>query len=263
MTERSTPSRRTFLKAGSAALAAGLAGCASNSPSAEAAKNDNDGVEGGPSGGNETGNSSTSGGNESGNGSDGHGGDGHGSDGHGSVVGQPAESATVTMATTDGGTHFEPHVVRVKPGGTVTWKLESGSHSTTAYHSDNDAPLRMPEEAKPWDSGTLSEAGATFEHTFEIEGVYDYFCIPHQATGMLGTVVVGDPDLDGQPGMQPPQGGLPDAAAEKIEELNAKVREALGSSGSSGESGHDESGGQNESGGHNESGTGGHDETHG
>jgi plastocyanin len=28
-------------------------------------------------------------------------------------------------------------------------------------------------------------AGETYEHTFETESVYDYFCIPHEAAGMV------------------------------------------------------------------------------
>jgi hypothetical protein len=44
---------------------------------------------------------------------------------------------------------------------------------------------------------------------------------------MLGTVVVGNPDSDGQPGLQPPQDSLPSEAASKIESLNERVTEAL------------------------------------
>lgn len=129
------------------------------------------------------------------------------------------------MVTSDSGTHFEPHVVRVEPGETVTWALESGSHTTTAYAQENDKPQRIPDDANGWDSGTLSDQGATFEHTFETEGVYDYFCAPHESTGMLGCVVVGDPNLDNQPGMAEPQSSLPDGAQQKISELNQTVRD--------------------------------------
>lgn len=153
--------------------------------------------------------------------------DDHGMD---EIPTKPADHADVAMKNMDGGHHFEPHVVRVKPGGTVTWTLESGAHSTTAYHSDNDRPNRTPEGAKSWDSGVLTEQGATFERTFETEGVYDYFCIPHESMGMLGSVIVGDPDPEGEPALAPPQDALPEAARSKIEELNHMVREALGAS---------------------------------
>lgn len=161
---------------------------------------------------------------------DGHSDDGHSddSDGHGdSGLGEAVDTAEVTMVTTDNGTHFEPHAVRVTPGGTVTWTLESGSHSTTAYHSENDKPSRIPEGATAWDSGVLNEQGKSFSHTFETEGVYDYLCTPHEATGMIGTVVVGSPSPDDQPGLKPPQDSLPSQAREKITNLNEKVSNQL------------------------------------
>ena len=129
---------------------------------------------------------------------------------------------TVRMVSEDGEFHFEPHVVRVQPGDTVRWVLESGRHSTTSYVSSNDKPLRIPENADGWDSGTLSEAGATFEKTFRVEGVYDYFCVPHEGVGMVGTVVVGNAQAG--PGLAEPQSELPDEAQAKIRELNASVQ---------------------------------------
>jgi plastocyanin len=132
------------------------------------------------------------------------------------------------MTTTeDNQYHFNPHVIRVAKGGTVTFKLESGTHSTTAYASDNDKPQRIPDGTTAWDSGTMSEQGATFKHTFETEGVYDYYCTPHESLGMVGSIVVGDPSLDNQPGMAEPQSSLSDAAQSKIQSLNERVTSSL------------------------------------
>ena len=39
------------------------------------------------------------------------------------------------------------------------------------------------------------------EHTFTIPGVYDYLCMPHEAAGMVGRIVVGDPGAG--PGTRP------------------------------------------------------------
>ncbi|QFU84389.1 plastocyanin/azurin family copper-binding protein [Natronorubrum aibiense] len=156
--------------------------------------------------------------------------------------------AEVTMVTNDSGTHFEPHVAEIELGETITWTLESGSHTTTAYAPANDKPQRIPDDAKAWDSGEIDDQGATFEHTFETEGVYDYYCRPHENTGMLGCVVVGDPQLDDQPGMAEPQSELPDGTHEKIRELNEMVR----SGGDSGHGGHESS----------EGGDGSHDDDH-
>lgn len=147
----------------------------------------------------------------------------------GELAHEPAENAEVAMVTTEDGSgyHFEPHVVWVRPGGTVSWTLESGTHSATAYHPDNDRPLRMPDEATAWDSGLLTEQGASFDHTFEIEGVYDYYCIPHEALGMVGSVLVGRPDTQDQPGLAAPQSDLPPKARTELEERNTIVRELL------------------------------------
>ncbi|MDZ7700704.1 MAG: plastocyanin/azurin family copper-binding protein [Halobacteriales archaeon] len=152
---------------------------------------------------------------------------GHGHD-HGSAVTPASDAATVRMTTTDSGEHFEPHVTWVNPGGTVTFVNESGTHSATAYHPDNDKPLLMPEDASPFDSGLLTEEGAEFIHTFETAGVYHFYCAPHESLGMLGSVIVGEPDPHGQPALEEVPSSLPESAQEKIEHLNEKCNEALG-----------------------------------
>jgi plastocyanin len=149
-------------------------------------------------------------------------------DDHDEAVGAPSDTAEVRMITEDGGYHFEPHVVRVNVGGTVTWHNESGSHSTTAYHPDNDQPQLVPDGAAAWDSGILSEQGATFEHTFETEGVYHYYCTPHESLGMIGSVIVGEPDPHEQVALEEPPADKPDRVREKLEELNGMIRTALG-----------------------------------
>lgn len=142
---------------------------------------------------------------------------------------EPTESAEVKLQTEDGQHHFSPHAVWIEPGGTVTWTNESGQHDAVAYHPDNDdKPLRMPEEAAPWSIDLLAEEGASASHTFETEGVYDYFCTPHESVGMVGTVIVGEPDAHEQPALEEPQHALPDGARSELTDLGAKVNEALG-----------------------------------
>ncbi|WP_436910099.1 plastocyanin/azurin family copper-binding protein [Halosimplex marinum] len=121
---------------------------------------------------------------------------------------------TVEMVTEGSDYYFTPLGLYVEPGETITWINESGSHSSTAYAESLDAAsvTRIPEGAEPWNSGVLSEAGATFEHTFEETGTYDYFCIPHAALGMVGRLVVGEPGGPATEG-QPPNGELPSSEA--------------------------------------------------
>ena len=148
-------------------------------------------------------------------------GEGHGADG-------PVGHSEVAMESTDDGEHFHPHVAWVEVGGTVTFVNESGAHTATAYHPDNGKQLRMPEDAEPFDSGILTEAGATFEHTFEVEGVYDIYCAPHETLGMIGSVVVGRPDPHEQPGLAEPAAEMPERVREKLASLNEQVDTMLG-----------------------------------
>lgn len=131
----------------------------------------------------------------------------------------------IRTATTEDGTYgFDPHLLHVEPVDTVRWVVASGKHTTTAYHPANrDHPRRIPEEAEPWDSGTLTEDGTTtFERTLTVEGVYDCFCMPHEANRMVGTLVVGT--AGGGPGLSDPQAQLPTPTQETIAELNATVQ---------------------------------------
>jgi plastocyanin len=89
---------------------------------------------------------------------------------------------------------FDPIGLYVKPGTTVRWVVRENVHTTTAYHPRNDRhPLRIPERATPWDSGFLVNPGDHFDVTLSAPGVYDYYCMPHEAAGMVGRIVVGDP----------------------------------------------------------------------
>ena len=151
-------------------------------------------------------------------------------DHHGATVPDgPSESATVTMKTEDGKSHFVPHIVWVHGGGTVTFETESGNHTATAYHPENDSPRRVPEDAPAWDSGIVTADDGPYERTFEATGIHDFYCEPHHAQGMVGTVIVGEPENADQPGLSEPQQELPDDARSKIETLNDAVLEGVDS----------------------------------
>jgi plastocyanin len=105
---------------------------------------------------------------------------------------------------------FDPIGVWIAPGQTLRWVLHHDVHTTTAYHPKNaQHSLRIPEAAEPWDSGFLLKPGAAFERTFTVEGVYDYYCMPHEAAGMVGRLVVGRP---GGPGALPFDDSVPEPA---------------------------------------------------
>jgi len=122
------------------------------------------------------------------------------------------QSNTVGMVTYRNEFYFDPIGLYVEPGETVTWELDSGEHSTTAYveGTGTASVTRVPDGASGWNSGTLTEVGATFEHTFETPGTYDYFCIPHKTLEMVGRVVVGEPGGPAE-GSMPPDAPVPES----------------------------------------------------
>jgi len=116
----------------------------------------------------------------------------------------------IQMITEDSEYYYDPIGLSVEPGTTVEWVNEAGSHSSTAYDEGNGGAevTRIPDDAEPWNSEILSEEGGTFSYTFEVEGTYDYFCIPHKTLAMVGRVVCGEPgDVEGNP----PDGEVPAA----------------------------------------------------
>lgn len=115
--------------------------------------------------------------------------------GVGSASAQRDTSLEVGMYTEDGEYYFDPVGLHVEPGETVTWINESGAHTTTSYSPENPSASvrRIPDGADPWHSQTFTESGATFEYTFEVEGTYEYYCVPHKTLGMVGRIICGEP----------------------------------------------------------------------
>lgn len=90
---------------------------------------------------------------------------------------------------------FDPVGLHIEPGQTVRWvNLDPGnSHTATAYHPNNfERPRRIPEGAEPWDSDYLLP-DESFSVTLTVEGVYDFYCVPHEHAGMVGRIIVGQP----------------------------------------------------------------------
>ena len=92
---------------------------------------------------------------------------------------------------------FNPAGLYIQKGQTVRWVAGNYGPTVTAFHPSNrNHELRIPENAKPFDSWVLTQRGRkynTFEWTFEVEGTYDYFARTFEPLGMVGRIVVGRP----------------------------------------------------------------------
>ncbi|MER9674932.1 plastocyanin/azurin family copper-binding protein [Mesorhizobium sp. M0208] len=133
-----------------------------------------------------------------------------------SLSGWAGEMVEIKMQGREDGSQvwFDPIGIVIKPGQTVRWtNLNPGnSHTTTAYNPANfERPLRMPKAAKPWDSNYLLP-NETFSVTFTEQGVYDYYCIPHEHAGMVGRIIVGEPEAHGWAELIGANGDLPEEA---------------------------------------------------
>lgn len=98
-----------------------------------------------------------------------------------------AATVRMTQAMT-----YVPRVIRINVGDTVEWQNVSAlGHTVTADPGkatlSGDAVL--PPGAMPFDSGNL-QPGERFRYIFTVPGAYRYFCIPHEAAGMVGEIEV-------------------------------------------------------------------------
>lgn len=112
----------------------------------------------------------------------------------GSAFAQEGEVVEIRMVTEGGAFYFDPIGVRVEPGTTLRFVASTAGHNTVAYAAANGLAERIPGGAEAWASPILTDIGATFDVVLTEEGVYDFLCTPHEALGMVGRIVVGDPD---------------------------------------------------------------------
>ncbi len=137
----------------------------------------------------------------------------------------------IGLRTLGGDFRFDPAGLLIEPGERVIWLNMGDFHTTTAFHPQNKdllaggVPLRMPEGAEPWHSGILGlTAGTQFEHHFQVEGVYDYFCQPHYHFGMVGRIIVGAPHYG--PALSRPLSELPEPAQRQMPSVAAIMNPA-------------------------------------
>jgi plastocyanin len=105
---------------------------------------------------------------------------------------EPAEH-TIEMLD---GNEFSPAEITIAVGDTVTWMNLSDQVHTVSADPDiatDPSHVQLPEGVEPFHSGGI-DPDESFSMTFDVPGTYIYFCYPHQDGGMLGTIIVEDPN---------------------------------------------------------------------
>jgi len=117
---------------------------------------------------------------------------------------------------------FDPNPVTIAMGGTVTWENVDNAAHTVTSGSPADGPDGV------FDSSLIMAGGATFSHTFDDAGTYDYFCMVHP--WMAGAVMVSSEEIHGDmeemEGMKE-MGHSDDHAAKGIEDLSDQFTTTL------------------------------------
>ena len=76
---------------------------------------------------------------------------------------------------------YSEELAKVDVGETITWVPTSKGHNVEMIAGPDGAEL--PKKSKN---------GKEVSMTFEVPGIYYYWCTPHKGMGMIGLVVVGD-----------------------------------------------------------------------
>ena len=73
---------------------------------------------------------------------------------------------------------YSEEIARVDVGDTITWVPTTKGHNVEMIASPNGMKLK-------------SKNGKEVQVTFDVPGIYYYWCTPHKGMGMIGLVVVG------------------------------------------------------------------------
>lgn len=76
---------------------------------------------------------------------------------------------------------YSEEIIRVDVGDTVTWLPTAKGHN-----------VEFRAGPKGFKAPKKSKIGKEYSYTFDIPGVYAYWCTPHKSMGMIGLVVVGE-----------------------------------------------------------------------
>ena len=95
-----------------------------------------------------------------------------------------ANATTIEMLNKDADGNkmvYSQEIAKIATGDTVTWVPTSKGHNVEI--------IAAPEG---FDIPKKSKNGKEVAITFDVPGVYYYWCTPHKGMGMIGLVIVGD-----------------------------------------------------------------------
>jgi len=98
------------------------------------------------------------------------------------IAAEPATAESKNHTVTAQGLIYDPLVVTIAPGDSVSWTNMS-THNTESLEG------LIPEGAEMW----VSAMSENYTRTFTQEGIYVYKCTPHFGAGMGGAIIVGEP----------------------------------------------------------------------
>lgn len=99
-------------------------------------------------------------------------------------TGPPPTGPTVQVLGPEGGDRFEPAIITITIGQTVTWVWPEGSQDHNVLPDDRNTPSR---------SGDIEDGPNTHSFTFNEVGAYRYYCQAHgglAGEGQSGRVIV-------------------------------------------------------------------------
>ena len=126
-----------------------------------------------------------------------------------------AGAAEIEVKMLDKGTEgvmvFEPALVKIEPGDTVTFIAASKGHNAESIKG------MLPPDATPF----LGKVNQDVAVTFDKPGVYGVKCLPHYGMGMVAMIVVGAPGNLDQAKAIPQVGKAKQVFAKLFEKLEA------------------------------------------
>lgn len=106
-----------------------------------------------------------------------------------------AQEGTVHDVEANDELEFSPETINIQVGDTVRWtNVGNMPHTVTSTDTETDDPAeRQPNGEFDEDLSPGEEVTVTFDEA----GEFHYYCQPHNAQDMIGTVIVAEQDDDG------------------------------------------------------------------